>query len=137
MVFIPSPVRHRQISRGTTFLLRSFFNVKFQKLVRDKLLKNLSLPLVASRTVREHQNQKYAYGPIDSIGQLLSITVGRNVPAEGILSIKLLMGFVYETLEDLLNVWLLNRSCSSHGQKKCATTYLFMLAVRYCLIDKT
>ena len=30
------------------------------------------------RTVREHQNQKYAYGhgasPIDSIGQLLSIT---------------------------------------------------------------
>lgn len=36
-----------------------------------------------------HQNQKYAlwsrtYDPIDSIGRLLSITVRRNTPAEGI-----------------------------------------------------
>ena len=52
----------------------------------------LSLPLVVSYkrwTVREHQNQKYAlwsrtYDPIDSIGRLLSITVRRNTPAEGI-----------------------------------------------------
>ena len=55
----------------------------------DRLLKNLPLPLVAS------YERRTSLDPIDSISQLLLIIVGRNVLAERILSIKLLMGFVY------------------------------------------
>jgi hypothetical protein len=50
------------------------------------------------------------------------------MPAKRILSIKLLMGF--ETLEDLFNVWLLDLSCSSHGQKKVCHDLLSVLAVK-------
>ena len=53
------------------------------------------------------------------------------MPAERILSIKLLTGF--ETLEDLFNVWLLDLSCSSHGQKKVCHDLLSMLTVKAAL----